>query len=68
MRALTLAVGRRVQEVMLTIAALLGVLCLVGLVLLPVVGIAALVFSIIAALKANDGIMYRYPFTLRLLK
>ncbi|MBW8823882.1 MAG: DUF4870 domain-containing protein [Xanthomonadales bacterium] len=33
-----------------------------------VVGVAALVFIIIAAVKANEGVAYRYPFTLRLIK
>ncbi len=33
-----------------------------------VVGIAWLVFTIIAAIKSNDGVAYRYPFTLRLVK
>lgn len=33
-----------------------------------VVGVAWLVFTIIAAIKANDGISYRYPYTLRLVK
>jgi uncharacterized Tic20 family protein len=33
-----------------------------------VVGIAWLVFTIIAAIKANEGVRYRYPFTLRLVK
>lgn len=32
------------------------------------VGIAGLVFSIIAAVKANNGEAYRYPFALRLIK
>lgn len=32
------------------------------------VGIAWLVFTIIAAIKANEGERYRYPFTLRLIK
>ena len=32
------------------------------------VGIAALVLAIMAAVKANDGVTYRYPFTLRLIK
>ncbi len=31
-------------------------------------GIAALVFCIIAGLKANEGEAYRYPITLRLIK
>lgn len=33
-----------------------------------VIGIAWLVFTIIAAIKANDGVAYRYPFSLRLVK
>jgi uncharacterized Tic20 family protein len=33
-----------------------------------IVGIAALVFIIIAAIKANEGERYRYPFALRLIK
>jgi uncharacterized Tic20 family protein len=41
---------------------------LIGLLLLPVVGIAALVLTIIGAIKANEGQRYRYPFALRLIK
>lgn len=33
-----------------------------------IIGIAWLVFTIIAAIKANEGVRYRYPFTLRLIK
>jgi uncharacterized Tic20 family protein len=44
----------------------------VGLVIaIPVgiiIGIGWLVFTIIAAIKANEGVAYRYPFTLRLIK
>lgn len=32
------------------------------------IGIAWLVFTIIAAIKSNEGERYRYPFTLRLIK
>jgi uncharacterized protein len=41
---------------------------LIGLLLIPIVGLAWLVFSIIAGLKANEGVAYRYPVTLRLIK
>jgi len=34
----------------------------------PVIWIAGLVFSILGCLKANEGIAYRYPFALRLIK
>ena len=43
-------------------------LILIGFLLLVVVGIAWLVLSIMAGLKANEGVAYRYPFTLRLIK
>lgn len=33
-----------------------------------ITGVAWLVFTIIAAIKANDGIAYRYPFSWRLVK
>ncbi len=41
---------------------------LIGLLLMPLIGLAWLVFAIIAAIKANNGEYYRYPFTLRLVK
>ncbi|HEV2296631.1 MAG TPA: DUF4870 domain-containing protein [Tepidisphaeraceae bacterium] len=45
-------------------------ICLAGLgiILLIALGIAALILSVIAAMKANEGISYRYPWTLRLIK
>ncbi|HEX5488582.1 MAG TPA: DUF4870 domain-containing protein [Rhodanobacteraceae bacterium] len=46
----------------------LGVGFLIALPLMVIVGIAALVFIILAAIKANEGVAYRYPFTLRLIK
>ena len=36
--------------------------------LLAVVGIAGIVLAVIAGIKANDGVLYRYPLTLRLIK
>jgi uncharacterized protein len=36
--------------------------------LMFVIGVAGLVLVIIAGLKANEGVAYRYPFTLRLIK
>ena len=41
---------------------------LIGLLLLPVVGIGALVLMIIAAVKANAGEHYRYPVSIRFIK
>jgi len=42
--------------------------CGIGAFLAMGVGIAALVFVVIAAIKANEGVKYRYPATLRLIK
>ncbi|WP_147474309.1 DUF4870 domain-containing protein, partial [Pseudomonas ficuserectae] len=44
------------------------VLLIIGFALLTLVGIGAAVLAIIAGIKANDGVDYRYPFTLRLIK
>ena len=40
----------------------------IGFILLPLVGLAGLVFTIIGGIKANNGEMYRYPATIRLVK
>lgn len=53
--------------------AIAGLICgllmfvLIGFVLLPVLGIVWLVMIIMAAIKANEGVTYRYPFALRLI-
>ncbi|MFY2765281.1 DUF4870 domain-containing protein [Arenimonas sp. MALMAid1274] len=43
-------------------------LILIGFLLLLVVGLAWIVLTIMAGIKANEGVAYRYPFTLRLVK
>ena len=40
----------------------------IGIILLPIVAIGAIVLAIMAGIKANEGVAYRYPFTLRLIK
>lgn len=45
-----------------------GIGLIIAIPLWFVLGIAWLVFTIIAAVKANEGVLYRYPFTLRLIK
>ncbi|GAB1408130.1 DUF4870 domain-containing protein [Thermomonas brevis] len=46
----------------------LGLGALLTVPVMLVVGIGALVLIVIAAIKANEGVAYRYPFTLRLIK
>ncbi len=36
--------------------------------LIPLVGLAALVLTIIGTIKASNGVLYRYPLTIRLIK
>ena len=50
-----------------TLVAGLSLFVIVGLVLLPLVLIANLVFIIIASIKASNGEFYRYPLTIRLI-
>jgi uncharacterized Tic20 family protein len=50
------------------IVCLILTLVLIGALLLVAVGVTALIFTIIAAIKANDGVAYSYPFALRLIK
>lgn len=51
-----------------TILASITVIVLIGFVLLPIVSIAWIVFTILAAIKASEGETYKYPLTLRLIK
>ncbi len=44
------------------------VVVLIGTLMLAAVWVANLVLCIMAAVKANNGEAYRYPFTLRLIK
>jgi uncharacterized Tic20 family protein len=58
-------------QITATIALLIAgaTICIgIGFFLLPIVGIVALVLAIIAALKANEGVAYRYPFNIRFIK
>jgi uncharacterized protein len=49
------------------ISAILTVV-VIGFLLLAVLGIFWLVVVIMAAIKANDGVAYRYPYAIRFLK
>jgi len=46
----------------------LGIGFVIALPIMVIVGIAALILTIIAAMKANEGIRYRYPFNIRFIK
>ena len=58
------------QISVLAYAIVAGLLCFacIGFGLLVVVYILDVVFLVIAAIKANDGVHYRYPLTIRFVK
>lgn len=43
-------------------------LVLIGIPLLILVGLIATIMPIIGAIKANDGVDYKYPFAFRFMK
>ncbi len=50
------------------LAALVLTLVVIGILLLPAIGLCHLIFCIMAAVKASDGLNYKVPLTLRLIK
>ena len=50
------------------IVSIIAILVLVGIVLVGIVAIGGLVLLIVAAVKANEGVSYRYPLTIRFIK
>jgi len=41
---------------------------LIGMLLIPVLFLANIILCIMAGMKANEGVNYRYPFAIRLIK
>ena len=58
------------QITMLIAACICGILSLVviGIFLVAVVALIMIILPIIAAIKANDGVEYRYPISIRFIK
>ncbi len=65
--------GKEAVNFQITIA-IIALVCtmlmfaLVGFLLLPVLGLYWLILTIMAGVKANDGVAYRYPLTIRFIK
>jgi uncharacterized Tic20 family protein len=58
-------------QITLTIAMIISIISIfvcIGYVLIPAVYVTGIVFVIIASIKANEGVRYRYPFALRFIK
>jgi len=49
------------------IASLVCTATCIGLLLLPVISVGGWVYGVLAAIDANKGIRYRYPYTLRMI-
>ena len=61
------ALNFQITMTLVFIVAALLLLILVGFVLLPAVWLFDIIVTVIAAVKANEGVPYRYPLTLRFI-
>lgn len=67
------ATGKAVLNFQISVT-IYGIICSllifigIGIVLLPILAIVTIIYTIIGALKANDGQVYKYPFTIQFLK
>lgn len=58
-------------QITVSITAFIGIMLIfvsVGAVLLPILGLYWIIMTIIAGVKANNGVAYRYPIALRFIK
>ncbi|OLF51129.1 DUF4870 domain-containing protein [Pseudomonas chlororaphis] len=62
------ALNFQITVALASLVCFLLMVVLVGFLLFGVLAIGALVLTIIAGVKANEGVAYRYPFTWRLIK
>jgi len=51
-----------------SIVASILMIILIGFILLPIIGVMAVIFTILAAIKAYNGEIYHIPFVIRFLK
>lgn len=62
------AVNFQITVAIAALVCLLLIFAVIGALLLPVLGLVWLVLTIIAGVKANEGVAYRYPLTIRFIK
>ena len=55
-------------QITVSIISILLVITVVGILFLWLVGIASVILVIIATIKASESKLYRYPFSIRLIK
>lgn len=62
------ALNFQISITIYVLASILLIFVVVGIPLLIVVGFFALIMTVIAAIKASDGVKYRYPLCIRFIK
>jgi uncharacterized Tic20 family protein len=61
------AINFQISMIIYAFAAGISMIFLIGFLLLPALILAEVIVCIMAAMAANKGEMYKYPFTLRLI-
>ncbi len=62
------AVNFQISVTILVAISIILIVVLIGILMLIAIGILSIVFLVIAAIKANEGVYYTYPFTMRFIK
>lgn len=57
-----------ISELIYAVAGVILTVVLIGIPMLVVLGLASVIFPIIGAVKANNGELWNYPLTLKILK
>ena len=55
-------------QITVVIVCFLLIISIIGLLVVWLVGIASLILVVIATIKASEGKLYKYPFSIRLIK
>jgi hypothetical protein len=61
------ALNFQITMTLAIIVAALSIFVLIGFILVPALVLFDIIITIVAAVKANEGVAYRYPFCLRLV-
>jgi hypothetical protein len=62
------AINFQISVTIYVIAGFMLMIVLIGFIILPLAGILWLVWGVIATAKAYEGVYYRYPLTIRLVR
>ena len=62
------ALNFQITIAMAYVACMVLAVIMIGALLAPVVWLFNLIFCILAGIKSNEGVAYRYPFAIRLIK